>query len=124
MRASGEPQRGSATLDRSVILSQLLFGVALIVVVFTLQAFAPGSMAKPLVLAGIVLAFTVTGVTVVTLCHRLPRECVIIVPVLDIVAIGLMRIGDQAAGVGLLWVFPTIWLSSYFGVLGAIIAVG
>ncbi|MFF2371062.1 sensor histidine kinase [Agromyces sp. NPDC058110] len=124
MRASGEPQRGSATLDRSVILSQLLFGAALVVVVFTLQAFAPGSIAQPLVLAGIVLAFVVTGVTVVTPWHRLPREFVMIVPILDILAIGFMRIGDPAAGVGLLWIFPTIWLSSYFGVRGAIIAVG
>lgn len=124
MRASGEPQRGSVTLDRSVILSQLLFGVALIVVIFTLQAFAPGSMAKPLVLTGVVLAFVVTGVTVVTPWHRLPRDFVMIVPVLDIVAIGLMRIGDPGIGVGLLWIFPTLWLSSYFGVRGAIIAVG
>ncbi|ANJ26247.1 hypothetical protein ATC03_05435 [Agromyces aureus] len=107
-----------------MILSQLLFGAALIVVVFTLQAFAPGSMARPLVLAGIVLAFVVTGVTVVTPWHRLPRQFVMVVPVLDILAIGLMRIGDPAAGVGLLWIFPTIWLSSYFGVRGAIISVG
>ncbi|KQM82741.1 hypothetical protein ASE68_05245 [Agromyces sp. Leaf222] len=107
-----------------MILSQLLFGVALIVVVFTLQAFAPGSMAKPLVLTGVVLAFVVTGVTVVTPWHRLPRDFVMIVPVLDIVAIGLMRIGDPGIGVGLLWIFPTLWLSSYFGVRGAIIAVG
>ncbi|GAA1961771.1 sensor histidine kinase [Agromyces allii] len=112
------------TLDRSVILSQLLFGAALIVVVFTLQAFAPSSMAKPLVLAGILLAFVVTGVTVVTPWHRLPREFVMVVPILDIVAIGLMRIGDPAVGVGLLWIFPTIWLSSYFGVRGAVISVG
>lgn len=124
MRASGEPQPESGTLDRSVIRSQLLFGAALIVVVFVLQAFAPGTMAQPLVFAGMVLAFAVTGVTLVTPWHRLPRDLGIIVPVLDILAIGLMRIGDPQIGVGLLWILPTIWLSTYFGVRGAIIAVG
>ena len=38
-------------MDRSVILSQLLFGAVLIVVLFTLQLFSPGMVSKPLMLA-------------------------------------------------------------------------
>lgn len=120
---SGEPQRSSATLDRSVILSQLLFGAVTIVVVFTLQLFSPEAGSQPLMLAAIVLVFVTTGVTVLTPWHRLPRSVVMIVPLIDIVAVGLMRISDPAAGVGLLWVFPTLWLSSYFGLRGAVAAV-
>lgn len=125
MWGSGEPRRGTAiaTLDRSVILSQLLFGAVVVVFTFTLLVFVPESAARPLVLAGVGVAFVVTGVTVVIPWHRLPRDLVMLVPVLDIVAVGLMRLGDPASGVGLLWVFPTLWLASYFGLRGAVVAV-
>lgn len=125
MWGSGEPRRGSApaTLDRSVILSQLLFGVVVVVFVFTLLVFLPESAARPLMLAGVGVAFVVTGLSVVIPWHRLPRDLVMLVPIVDIVAVGFMRLGDPASGVGLLWVFPTLWLASYFGLRGAVIAV-
>ncbi|WP_165906000.1 sensor histidine kinase [Agromyces badenianii] len=113
----------SATLDRSVILSQLLFGAVVIVVVFTLQIFSTASASQPLMLAAIVLVFVTTGVCIVTPWHRLPRGVIMIVPLIDIVAVGLMRMSDPAGGVGLLWVFPTLWLASYFGLAGAVMAV-
>jgi signal transduction histidine kinase len=123
MWGSGEPRRESATLDRSVILSQLLFGAVVIVVIFILQLFSPSGASQPLVLAGVALVFVTTGLTVVIPWHRLPRDVVMLVPIIDTVAVGLMRVGDPAAGVGLLWVFPTLWLASYFGLRGAVIAV-
>jgi signal transduction histidine kinase len=112
-----------ATFDRSVILSQLLFGVAFVVVVFTLQVFAPELVTAPITMAGITLAFVVTGVTIVLPWHKVPRGWVMVVPILDIIAIGIVRIGEPTSGIGLLWVFPTIWLASYFRLLGAAIAV-
>lgn len=123
MGASGEPRRAGVTFDRSVILSQLLFGVVFVVVIFTLQVFAPEFVTSPLALAGITGAFILTGVTVVVPWHRLPRGAVMLVPVLDSIMIGLVRIGEPTSGVGLLWVFPTIWLASYFGLRGAILAI-
>jgi two-component system phosphate regulon sensor histidine kinase PhoR len=124
MGATGEPRRARVTFDRSVILSQLLFGVAFVVVIFTMQVFAPELVAHPLALLGIVGAFVVTGVTISVPWHRLPRATVMLVPVVDILVIGLIRIGEPTSGVGLLWVFPTIWLASYFGLRGAVLAVG
>ncbi|MGH3703591.1 MAG: sensor histidine kinase [Agromyces sp.] len=106
-----------------MILSQLLFGAVVVVVAFTLQVFSPGSASRPLMLAAIVLVFVTTGFTVMVPWHRLPRSLVMIVPLIDIVAVGLMRFSDPAAGVGLLWVFPTLWLASYFGLPGAVAAV-
>ncbi|MDQ0574523.1 sensor histidine kinase [Agromyces albus] len=125
MGGTGDTTRGSAlaTLDRSVILSQLLFGAVVVVFVFTLLVFVPESASRPLMLAGAAVAFVVTGLSVVIPWHRLPRDVVMLVPIVDIVAVGLMRLGDPAAGVGLLWVFPTLWLASYFGLRGAVIAV-
>lgn len=124
MGDGAESRRGGMTLDRSVILSQLLFGVVVVVVVFILQVFSPDSLSRPLVLAGITLTFLTSGITVAVPWHRLPRDLVMLVPFADIVVVGLLRLGDPAANVGLLWVFPTLWLASYFGLRGALIAVG
>jgi signal transduction histidine kinase len=124
MGGSGEPRRESATLDRSVILSQLLFGAVVMAVIFIEQLFSPETAAQPLVLAGVTVAFVTTGLAVAIPWHRLPHDLVMLVPIVDIIAVGLMRIGDPDAGVGLLWVFPTLWLASYFGLRGAAIAVG
>lgn len=124
MGDTGAPRRGSATLDRSVVLSQLLFGVVVVVVAFILQLFSPEALARPQVLAGFTLTLVTSGVTVVVPWHRLPRDLVMLVPFADIVVVALLRSGVPAADVGLLWVFPTLWLGSYFGLRGALIAVG
>lgn len=42
---------------------------------------------------------------------RLPPYAVIVLPVVDIVAIALMRLAEPNAAFGLLWVFPAMWLS-------------
>ncbi len=60
MGASGEPRRARVTFDRSVILSQLLFGVAFVVVIFTLQLFAPELVTSPLATAGAEFSATVS----------------------------------------------------------------
>ncbi|WP_127792748.1 cell wall metabolism sensor histidine kinase WalK [Agromyces sp. LHK192] len=122
MPGSGEPRR--AVFDRSVILSQLLFGVAFVVVLFTLLLFQPEMLVEPLTIAGIGVAFAVTGVTMLVPWHRVRRGVVMIVPILDIVAIGCIRIAEATSGIGLLWIFPTLWLATYFGARGAIIAIG
>ena len=124
MGDTGAPRRGSATLDRSVVLSQLLFGVVVVVVAFVLQLFSPEALSRPLVLAGLTLTLVTSGVTVVVPWHRLPRDLVMLVPFADIVVVALLRLGVPNADVGLLWVFPTLWLGSYFGLRGALIAVG
>lgn len=114
----------SATLDRSVVLSQLLFGVVIVVVVFTLQLFSPRSGSHPLVLCAIALTMLVSGLAVAVPWHRIPRDLIMAVPFADVVAVGVLRLGAPDAGVGLLWVFPTLWLASYFGLRGALLAVG
>lgn len=42
---------------------------------------------------------------------RVPPYAVMSIPIVDIVAIALMRIAEPAAAFGLLWVFPAMWLS-------------
>lgn len=55
---------------------------------------------------------------------RLPPYAVIVLPVVDIVAIALMRIAEPNAAFGLLWVFPAMWLSVIGRVGFAISVVG
>ncbi|TGY37652.1 PAS domain-containing sensor histidine kinase [Microbacterium laevaniformans] len=43
---------------------------------------------------------------------RLPLYAVTVIPIVDIVAIALMRIAEPNAAFGLLWVFPAMWLSA------------
>jgi len=124
MGGTGQQRRVRATFDRSVILSQLLFGVVFVVVMFMLQLFAPELLTSALATVGITLVFVATGATVLIAWHRVPRGWVMLVPLADILAIGLVRIGEPTSGVGLLWVFPTIWLASYFGLKGAALAIG
>jgi signal transduction histidine kinase len=45
------------------------------------------------------------------------------IPIADILVVGALRLAEPAAGVGLLWLFPTIWLATFFGLTGSIIAV-
>ena len=123
MSGAGDSRRAGATFDRSVVLSQLLFGAVLVTAVFTLLLFSPVALTKPIAIVAVALVFTATGVAIIVPWHRFPRALVMALPIVDILAIGLIRIAEPAAGVGLLWFFPTIWLASYFGLTGAIIAV-
>jgi len=123
MSGPGDSRRAGATFDRSVVLSQLLFGAVLVTAVFTLLLFSPAALTKPIAIVAVAIVFTATGVAIILPWHRFPRAFVMALPIVDIVAIGLIRIAEPAAGVGLLWFFPTIWLASYFGLTGAIIAV-
>ncbi|GAA2464446.1 sensor histidine kinase [Agromyces soli] len=123
MSGPGDSRRAGATFDRSVVLSQLLFGAVLVTAVFTLLLFSPSALTKPIAIVAVAIVFTATGVAIILPWHRFPRAFVMALPIVDILAIGLIRIAEPAAGVGLLWFFPTIWLASYFGLTGAIIAV-
>ncbi|MGX5696689.1 sensor histidine kinase [Agromyces soli] len=123
MPGPGEPRRSGAAFDRSVVLSQLLFGAALITAVFTLLLFSPEALTRPVASAGIALGFATTGAAFVVPWHRLPRAWVMAIPILDILVVGALRFAETEAGLGLLWLFPTIWLANFFGLTGAVIAV-
>lgn len=124
MSGSGAPRRSGAAFDRSIVLSQLLFGSAFITAVFTLLLFTPASLTRPMASVAIALCFAVTGAAFVVPWHRIPRGWVMLVPIVDILVVGALRLAEPASGVGLLWLFPTIWLSSFYGLAGAVIAIG
>lgn len=68
---------------------------------------------------GVVLTFVGCGLAVAVPWHRFGRNWTAVLPAIDIIAIVCLRFAAPSLGAGLLWIFPVIWLGSYFGVIGA-----
>lgn len=110
------------TRARTATLNQLLLAS----VVFALGALvALGSFPGDPVLffSGVVIIVVLTGATLVVPWNRMPYGWVAIVPAIDIVAITLMQLAAPRTVVGLLWIFPTMWLAAGFGLLGLFVAI-
>nr|WP_274635763.1 HAMP domain-containing sensor histidine kinase [Microbacterium bovistercoris] len=107
------------SFERAAALNQLLLGLVVLVITVMLVA-SPAASGMPLFFAGIVLVFIATGAAVIVSWNRINAWWLTAVPVADILAITLMRLADPRSGIGLLWVFPAIWLSSTFGLVGAV----
>lgn len=75
---------------------------------------------SPTFFAGVVAVFIVTGACTFVPWERLPRQLIAIIPLFDMGAISILRSGTPELGLGLLYVFPVIWLATYFGRAGAI----
>ncbi|WES65603.1 HAMP domain-containing sensor histidine kinase [Microbacter sp. GSS18] len=105
------------TRGRAATLNQLL----LMTVVFVLGVFVVlGPFTGDVVafFAGVVAIFAITGATFVIPWGRIAFGWVAIVPVLDGLSILLIVESGGSPELGLLWIFPTIWLSTGFGLLG------
>lgn len=107
-------------IRRSIAASQMLLtGAALlggVVAVVNRQVVSPSLFAT-----GIVLIFFVTILAVIVLWDRLPIWAVGLVPIVDLIAVAVLRESAPAAGLGLLWAFPALWIGSVFGVRGVIV---
>ena len=57
----------------------------------------------------------------VTPWRRFPEWAIAVIPVLDLVALGMLRLNPEASGGGILAVVPIVWLVWEFGLRGAII---
>ncbi|WP_291048192.1 HAMP domain-containing sensor histidine kinase [Herbiconiux sp.] len=109
--------------DRAVFQSQLLFAAALLLLVCAAYLFQPSAVLDVRFFGGIAVVFTLTGASALVPWSKLPRWCTALVPLVDILAIIAIRLGNPDLGAGLLLVFPVIWLSSYFGFTGALVSV-
>jgi two-component system, OmpR family, phosphate regulon sensor histidine kinase PhoR len=110
-------------LERAVFQSQLLIAGALLLLVVAAFLFQPQSILNPLFFSGMAIVFALTGIAALVPWASIDRYWVAILPLIDIVAVILVRSGNGSLGAGLLLVFPVIWLSSYFGVVGAVVSV-
>ncbi|WP_214466841.1 sensor histidine kinase [Microbacterium flavescens] len=105
------------TADRTATLNQLLLS-SVVLVLAVMIAFEPPEVDLALFFLGVVIVFVVTGATLVVPWNRLPFGWVAVIPAVDIIAVTLMVVAAPDTALGLLWIFPTMWLAAGFGMLG------
>ena len=92
---------------------QLVFTGSMVAIVVMITAFKPQTLGIPFFLAGLSLIVVTTLATLLVPWQRLPRSAVAAVPLLDALAVGLTTNAPDIR-LGFLWVFPVVWLASYF----------
>ena len=110
------------SLNRAVFLNQLVFGAVVIAIVCAVQLGQPHAAPPPLFFRGVAAALVATALAVIVPWHRVRPAFTAVIPLMDILAIMLIREGLPQAGFGLLFVFPVIWMASSFGKTGAIVS--
>ena len=111
------------TGERSVFLSQLLLTAALFLLVVIDIFLDPLILRDPLFYFGTLTVFVVTAVAATVPWRRVKKRWTILLPAVDIIALGVAREGQPFSGVSLMLVFPVIWMSTHFGKPGAVIGV-
>ena len=108
--------------------AQTLF---LLLVLGDLSLRAPGTMTTDDVLRsptwpliGLVMVLAAQVVASVTPWSRTPNWVIAALPVVDLAALGLLRLNPEAAGTGVVAVVPAVWLVWQFGSRGAAVAAG
>jgi two-component system phosphate regulon sensor histidine kinase PhoR len=102
------------TLRVRVILSQLPLSLTVLLILVGGAAFHQELFASQAFLLGVALHAVLLALCVLVPWDRLPYASFIVIPLLDFIPIGFMRYGAGAVitGVGLLTVFPVIWLAA------------
>jgi len=101
----------------------MLISAAELVVIVALIAFVPETLTNPTIFGGIGALFALVGVGALVPWDRVPRRWRVVLPLLNILAIGLVRAAEPQLGSGLLLVFPVIWLARAFTVTETIVGV-
>ncbi|WP_295788222.1 cell wall metabolism sensor histidine kinase WalK [uncultured Microbacterium sp.] len=109
-----------AGLRRNAVANQLLLAAATVLGV-VVSIFLAQIADATLFLAGASTIFAGAVAAVLVPWDRFPRWAVGALPVLDVVAIAVMREGSPLAGLGVLWAFPAIWIGSVFGLWGVLL---
>ena len=105
--------RRAPARTRSIRLWQLSLAAVILVAGLVIVVLAPSLLAEPTTVAGVVVILALTVVTLLVPWHRVPRAGVLIVPFVDILAIGLLAYGGDV-WFAFLWVFPLAWCASHF----------
>ncbi len=104
------------TRTRSVWLLQLVLGASVVITVLLVQALQPSLFAVWTFSAGVGVLIALTAVAIVVPWHRLPRNAVALVPLGDVLGIGLLSFGTDLR-FGFFWVFPITWIATHFALV-------
>ena len=97
---------------------QVAFLVPLVVLLGLLVWFMPSGSFNAATITGVAVAIVATTATFAVPWPRLPPSAVVAIPVLDLAVVGLLRLNPNAGAIGVLAVFPAMWLGSRFRSLG------
>ena len=111
---------GVSPLGRSALVSQLLLAASTLLLAAISAVVLPELLTGPRFFSAMVLVFVTTALAAAIPWGRLPTAAIVVLPVLDIIAIVVMREAEPLLGATFLLIFPIIWLSSHFGTRGAI----
>src|SRR5690606_17140591 len=100
---------------RSIWLTQLSLAAAVVAIILSVYAFEPAELSTWTFISGVAVIFGVTLLALVLPWGRLPKNAVLLLPFGDIIGVGLWVL-DADLRFGLLWVFPVIWIATYFAV--------
>ncbi|WP_170285617.1 sensor histidine kinase [Microbacterium rhizomatis] len=101
------------TRTHSIWLSQLLLGIVVVVVVLLVQTLTPETLNHLTFTIGVSMIVVITAVALALPWQNLPPLAVLVVPLLDIVAVGIMT-HDTTQALAFLWLFPVTWIASHF----------
>lgn len=101
------------TRTHSIWQSQLLLSIVVVVIVLLVQALSPETLNLWTFTIGVSLVVILTAVALALPWQRLPRAAVLVIPLLDIVAVGLMT-RDTPIDFAFLWVFPVTWIATHY----------
>ncbi|MDR6198305.1 signal transduction histidine kinase [Microbacterium sp. SORGH_AS428] len=111
--------RAYAARGRSAVLNQLVL-CALVLIVATVGILSSTLRDQSLFLVGVVIIFAVGMATLAVPWTRMPRVALYILPLADIAGIAVIRVAEPMSGLGLMWVFPAMWLAT-LGVVGFVL---
>lgn len=119
------PDPAATQFGDSVFRSQVLLAGAVGLVVCITVALSERELGdSPTFFIGITAILWVTIAAAIVPWLRIAQRWQMLVPLLDIVGLGMLRMAVPESGFGILMVFPVIWLATSFGRLGAVAGAG
>ncbi|TDE94142.1 PAS domain-containing sensor histidine kinase [Occultella glacieicola] len=109
---------------RRAATQQTIFIVPVLVVFPVIAVFRPGIFFEPSFLVGVAIIAGVTVACALVPWRRTPIKVLAILPLLDFLAIALCAGtgGAETSALGLLCMFPALWLTLLFDVVGVVIS--
>lgn len=98
---------------RSIWLWQLSLAAVVVIVTLAILVLMPALMAQLSIAVGVVTILAMTIAALFVPWDRLGNAAVAVLPIADILAIGLISFGGDLR-FGFLWVFPLAWFASHY----------
>lgn len=119
-RASVDRPNAAEGPSRTIIPYQFVLAPVVLLTAGLSVMFGLVENATALVLALFVTLISCTAALLVP-WHALGKGALACIPTLDVLALAFLREASPESGVGLLWVFPVIWVAWTFGTVGTVI---